>query len=47
VQQTVQLKQQLQKDMCWAAPLPCAYYIAPEVQLRQPDRGIAGGFIRK
>jgi hypothetical protein len=47
VQQTVQIKEQLQKDMCWAAPLPCAYYIAPEVHLRQPDRGIAGGFVRK
>jgi hypothetical protein len=47
VEQTVHVKHQLQKDMCWAAPLPCAYKIAPEVHLRQPQRGIAGGFIRR
>ena len=35
------------KDMCWNAPIPCAYDIAPSVHLRDADRGIAGGFIRK
>ena len=35
------------KDMCWNAPIPCAYDIAPSVHLRDRDRGLAGGFIRK
>ena len=35
------------KDMCWNAPIPCAYSIAPSVHLRDADRGLAGGFIRK
>ena len=37
----------VQKDMCWNAPLPCAYEVPHWVHLRSPDRGIAGGFIRK
>jgi hypothetical protein len=41
-QETVQ-----HKDMCWNAPIPCAYDIPPSVHLRDPDRGIAGGFVRK
>ena len=35
------------KDMCWNAPIPCAYSISPSVHLRDADRGLAGGFIRK
>ena len=35
------------KDMCWNAPIPCAYSIAPSVHFRDRDRGLAGGFIRK
>ncbi|MBD2325662.1 hypothetical protein [Alkalinema sp. FACHB-956] len=35
------------KDMCWAAPLPCAYEIPDDVYLRDPQRGIAGGFVRR
>ena len=35
------------KDMCWNAPIPCAYSIAPSVHLRDRDRGLAGGFVRK
>ena len=35
------------KDMCWTAPIPCAYSIAPSVHLRDADRGLAGGFVRK
>ena len=35
------------KDMCWNAPIPCAYAIAPSVHFRDRDRGLAGGFIRK
>ena len=35
------------KDMCWNAPIPCAYSIAPSVHLRDADRGLAGGFVRK
>ncbi len=35
------------KDMCWNAPIPCAYRIEPFVHLRDRDRGIAGGFVRR
>jgi hypothetical protein len=34
------------KDMCWSAELPCAYEIPGDVYLREPERGIAGGFRR-
>jgi hypothetical protein len=47
VNQTAQITTQLQKDMCWAATIPCAYNIAPEIHLRDADRGIAGGFVRR
>jgi hypothetical protein len=36
-----------QLDRCWAAPLPCAYAISPDVQLRDPAIGIAAGFERR
>jgi hypothetical protein len=36
-----------QVDRCWAAPLPCAYMIGPDVQLRDPVRGVAAGFERR
>jgi hypothetical protein len=36
-----------QLDRCWAAPIPCAYTIGPDVQLRDPKRGIAAGFERR
>jgi hypothetical protein len=36
-----------QVDRCWAAPLPCAYAIGPDVQLRDPVRGVAAGFERR
>ncbi|OUC12472.1 MAG: hypothetical protein B0A82_22235 [Alkalinema sp. CACIAM 70d] len=36
-----------QKDMCWAAPLPCAYEIPKDVYLRDPQQGIGGGFVRR
>jgi hypothetical protein len=35
------------KDLCWAARLPCAFEIPANVQLRDADRGIAGGFVRR
>jgi len=35
------------KDMCWTAPIPCAYDIPPTVYLRDRDRGLAGGFVRR
>ncbi len=34
------------KGLCWSAPLPCAFDVKPDVWLRQPSRGIAGGFVR-
>lgn len=35
------------EDRCWDAPLPCAPEITvPEIQLRQPERGLRGGFVR-
>jgi hypothetical protein len=36
-----------QLDRCWAAPIPCAYEIAPDVQLRDPAKGLAAGFERR
>ncbi len=36
-----------QLDRCWAAPIPCAYVISPDVQLRDPAIGIAAGFERR
>jgi hypothetical protein len=35
------------KDMCWTAEIPCAYSITSDIYLRNPDRGIAGGFVRR
>ncbi len=35
------------KGLCWSAPLPCAFDVEPDVWLRQPSRGIAGGFVRR
>ena len=43
----VQQETVVHKDMCWNAPIPCAYSIAPSVHFRDRDRGLAGGFIRK
>jgi hypothetical protein len=34
------------KDMCWTAEIPCAYNISPDIHLRDPELGIAGGFVR-
>jgi hypothetical protein len=34
------------KDMCWSAPVPCTYDIAKDVYLRDPNLGLAGGFVR-
>ncbi|TVQ55856.1 MAG: hypothetical protein EA366_10365 [Spirulina sp. DLM2.Bin59] len=34
-------------ELCWAAPLPCTYALSDEnIQLRDPARGLAGGFVR-
>ncbi len=35
------------KDMCWTAEIPCAYRITSDIYLRDPDQGIAGGFVRR
>jgi hypothetical protein len=34
------------KDMCWSAPVPCTYDISKDVYLRDPNLGLAGGFVR-
>ena len=34
-------------NLCWSAPLPCAFEVAPDVWLRDPSQGIAGGFVRR
>jgi hypothetical protein len=34
------------KDLCWATRVPCAFTVAPDVKLRNPDRGIDAGFVR-
>jgi hypothetical protein len=35
------------KDMCWTAKIPCAYSITSDIYLRNPARGLAGGFVRR
>lgn len=34
-------------DLCWATPLPCAFKVTPDVELRDPQRGIQAGFRRR
>ncbi|MBW4517921.1 MAG: hypothetical protein KME11_22175 [Timaviella obliquedivisa GSE-PSE-MK23-08B] len=34
-------------EFCWSTPLPCAFKVAPDIKLRDPARGISGGFIRQ
>ncbi len=34
------------KDMCWSVPVPCTYDISKDVYLRDPNLGLAGGFVR-
>lgn len=31
---------------CWATQLPCTGNVSPNIKLRRPEKGIAGGFIR-
>lgn len=35
------------RELCWAIELPCAFEIEPEVRLRDPERGLGGGFVRE
>lgn len=35
------------KGACWATELPCSPQPSEDIQLRDPDRGIAAGFVRK
>jgi hypothetical protein len=37
---------QVEGEVCWDAPLPCGFVIESDVRLRNPDRGVAGGFVR-
>ncbi len=34
-------------ELCWGTQIPCAFEIKPDVRLREPDRGVAGGFVRQ
>lgn len=34
-------------EVCWRTTLPCAFEVPSYVQLRDPNRGVAAGFIRK
>lgn len=34
-------------DLCWASPLPCAFTVTPDVELRDSGRGIRAGFRRR
>jgi hypothetical protein len=38
---------EVEGEVCWDAPLPCGFIIESDVRLRDPDRGIASGFIRE
>ncbi|NET82419.1 MAG: hypothetical protein F6J94_10885 [Moorea sp. SIO1F2] len=31
-------------ELCWSAKLPCAFELEDNIQLRDPNRGIKGGF---
>ena len=33
-------------ELCWFAKLPCAFELEDNIQLRDPNRGIKGGFIK-
>ena len=35
------------KDMCWTAEIPCSYGISSDIHLRDPARGVGGGFVRR
>lgn len=35
------------KDVCWGASLPCSTEPHPDIWMRDPDRGIQGGFVRR
>ena len=35
------------KGLCWAAALPCAFELQEDIKLRDPDRAIKAGFVRK
>ncbi|MGK7924876.1 MAG: hypothetical protein AB4290_06400 [Spirulina sp.] len=35
------------EDRCWNAPIPCTPYLThPNIRLRDPQKGLAGGFVR-
>ncbi|OLT59727.1 LIC_10190 family membrane protein [Moorena bouillonii] len=33
-------------ELCWSAKLPCAFELEDNIKLRDPNRGIKGGFIK-
>jgi hypothetical protein len=36
-----------QGEVCWSTPIPCAFKVTPDIKLRDPAKGIGGGFIRQ
>ncbi|MBD2092209.1 hypothetical protein H6F67_20370 [Microcoleus sp. FACHB-1515] len=34
-------------DLCWATALPCAFKVTPDIELRDPQRGLRAGFRRR
>lgn len=42
----IEYQQPTESDQCWATEIPCACYpLADDVVLRQPERGMAAGFV--
>jgi hypothetical protein len=35
------------EEVCWGTTLPCAFEVTPDVELREPEQGVAAGFIRR
>ncbi|MCK5489639.1 MAG: hypothetical protein KAI98_06605, partial [Gemmatimonadetes bacterium] len=37
----------VETSQCGGAPLPCTPFLTyPDIRLRSPDKGLAGGFVR-
>lgn len=34
-------------DLCWATKIPCAFQVTPDIELRDPARGVKAGFVRE
>jgi len=49
VQLVEEISYRVPSGLCWASELPCvpAQEVDPAVSLRDPERGLAGGFVRQ